>query len=128
MLLIMHASRIMSLKRADHAATQTYRRDRDARHQLLESYAVQHQSITPSRAVDGLHTPCREVHRFTQISISPFLFSIDISLPNSLRTPNEPLNHLFQLTPYFIHALPLCLHISPILNSDRSARRLRKLV
>ena len=59
--------------------------------------------------------------RFTPLHIS-------ISLPNSLRTPNEPLDHLFQLTPHLIHALPLCLHIPPILDFDRGAGRLRKLV
>ncbi len=113
------------LRRADHAALAHTAVTVCMQSIGTISYAVQHGAIKLSRARDGLHTPCREVHlhppRFTPLHIS-------ISLPNSLRTPNEPLDHLFQLTPHLIHALPLCLHIPPILDFDRGAGRLRKLV
>src|SRR6266436_4204320 len=81
--------------------------------------AVQHGSIKQD------HLELRET-AFTHLAVTFTL--LHISLRNSLGNPNEPFNHLFQLTPHFIHALPLCLNISPILNFDRGAGCLRKLV
>src|SRR5713226_6832169 len=56
------------------------------------SYAVQHGAIKLSRARDGLHTPCREVHLHPPpLHTSPSLpFSSEFS-NNPQRTPRPPL-------------------------------------
>src|SRR6266403_126681 len=105
---------------ADHAVSRGYRRDRDACRdgrciRCWSDMLCNTEPIKPLTAFTHLTV------KFTPLHTSPFLF-------RSLRTSNEPLNHLFELTPHLIHALPLCLYIPPILDFDRGTGRLRYLL
>lgn len=88
---IMHASRIMPLKRADHAATRTYSAAvTDMRGiRCWNHMQCKHGSIKPSGARDGLHTPCREVLPASHKSPYPH-FSSEFS-KNPQRAPQPPL-------------------------------------